>query len=123
MTSTAGVVGKASSRCNNGSSAKGERPNGRRKPRPKSSNRRSISSRRLSNGRHISGADDDAVRFSCLIGSFVTVSAISNLLFGLLGRVIRPMELSYFAGHDNCPKGQYLGPPSIVSPGPPALAL
>src|SRR3974377_228149 len=114
MTSTAGVVGKASSRRNNGSSAHSERPNGRQKPRPKSSKRRSISFPRVSNGRHICGTDDDAVRFSCLIGTLVTVSAMSTPpRFVCLDASVLCNKCPfgpffiYFYNHYNFPKGQF----------------
>src|SRR5579883_1537106 len=73
--STAVVAGQAGSRRQNGSRERADRKGARQKPRSKSSNTRSTSRRRLSNGGQTAGAGS-AARFSAFTGTFAVASAI-----------------------------------------------
>src|SRR6516225_5751605 len=75
-TSTGGIVGHLISRRNNGSAHSGRR-NGRHTPSPKSSNKRSTSRRRLSNGQPIPVGGSV---FTCRTGNLLTFSAMILLL-------------------------------------------
>src|SRR6516225_8544733 len=76
--STAGTEPNAVSVRRNGSISKNERPNGERHiPPEKSSNRRSTSRRKLSNGRH--GCSVEGAIFSTFPGTFAGLSAMTHL--------------------------------------------
>src|SRR6516225_4681718 len=76
--STAGTEPNTVSARRNGSISKNERPNGERPiPPEKSSNRRSTSRRKLSNGRH--GCSVDGAIFSTFPGTFTGLSAMTHL--------------------------------------------
>src|SRR3974377_2516850 len=82
-TSTAGVSSDGIS----GTALRSERPQDGQKPRPKSSNSRSISPRRVSNGCQ-SSVEVGVADFSCLIGSLATVSATLASSFGEKARYL-----------------------------------